>query len=882
MLFAITVTVLTGCPKTGFPPVVDPQPSERPAEAPGGSAIDNTLAGPAALPARALAKLGSPDAEVHYAARGEQRLLITRADGRWIALANQPVTLGDAPGGGAASLHPTAGGYVFLWTDYKDQDGGIWVIHLRSDGQIAEKKRLAGRTGAVVRWLESFETADGIGVVAETASGHGKSRLSFVRIDEPGETKRDTAPRTLEHAADHVRGWQLARSAADSVITWVEARSDSETGKVFARTLTPKLGDVRTILDSPSALADIQLSRDQKGYQIAWTDTRDGDPHIYGARLEASGETSTSPKPLLQPVGRQALVTLVGNPAHTQTLLAWERPGQTGSLRSIRLQLLDTHSKRRPERAMLEFHNNDGLPQFAAHEDGYVALTLGASGQDDEDNTETTIVPSYVRFDQALKVTGGEPIRVQAFAADNGFPAVVRRLRCKGLRCTLLGRGRSTPSTLVEIELPARNSTYRANATTLSGPPTSELTSLRSVVTLDQPLADMDSVELADGRSLVAWITHVTAEADGKPRPAPAGATLAYRFVSALGEPGPSHVLSRRAISLGGVSLVAVDGKNSSKRNSTVAVLAWAGPAQGASQVYVTKISGRGKKLRQTTVTKIRRPRKKSVPNEVADVVLARDPRDGYVVAWSDTRDGQAEIYAARLSNGLDKRALEKRVTKSPTHAHEPSLLVTTDEVLIAWSQSDATTASVHVRALHRQSLRGKTPARSLLPPWDPTKTKTRQRSTKLTPHGKRGAILAYINEAAPTTQATTSRASLTLVQLGPGANVIGSKTIAGPSALKVNSFTIGCDTARCRGIVFEIPATSEDPGRSPLHVRGFTLAANESLKTSQPRALILDTLSRGSQQDVGLNGASPALNRLFFIEAQAGGSTVRSLQLRW
>ena len=169
-----------------------------------------------------------------------------------------------------------------------------------------------------------------------------------------------------------------------------------------------------------------------------------------------------------------------------------------------------------------------------------------------------------------------------------------------------------------------------------------------------------------------------------------------------------------------------------------------------------------------------------------------------------------------------------------------------------------------------------------MLPPTGSTKKNTRQRSAKLTPHGKRGAILAYINEIASTAEATTESASLALVQFGPGARVIGSTTIGTPAARKVNSFAIGCGSERCRGIVFETPTDSDDRNRSPLDIRGFTFAANESLKTSQPRSLMLDTLSRGSQQDVGLNAASPTLNRLFFIEDQSGGRAVRSMRLRW
>jgi len=66
------------------------------------------------------------------------------------------------------------------------------------------------------------------------------------------------------------------------------------------------------------------------------------------------------------------------------------------------------------------------------------------------------------------------------------------------------------------------------------------------------------------------------------------------------------------------------------------------------------------------------------------ETALALD-RDGFVVAWYDTRDGNAEIYARLLDRDGRPAGPERRLTRTPDSSYEPSLARLDDDVIVAW-----------------------------------------------------------------------------------------------------------------------------------------------------------------------------------------------------
>jgi hypothetical protein len=59
---------------------------------------------------------------------------------------------------------------------------------------------------------------------------------------------------------------------------------------------------------------------------------------------------------------------------------------------------------------------------------------------------------------------------------------------------------------------------------------------------------------------------------------------------------------------------------------------------------------------------------------------------DGWLVAWVDTRDGNGEVYAAKLDRNLNRVGHEERITRAPGDASDVVLLVAGKCAWLAWS----------------------------------------------------------------------------------------------------------------------------------------------------------------------------------------------------
>jgi hypothetical protein len=57
----------------------------------------------------------------------------------------------------------------------------------------------------------------------------------------------------------------------------------------------------------------------------------------------------------------------------------------------------------------------------------------------------------------------------------------------------------------------------------------------------------------------------------------------------------------------------------------------------------------------------------------------------GFVTAWYDTRDGNAEIYMRRLDANGNPAGPERRLTHSPEESYEPSITGAGPDVVVAW-----------------------------------------------------------------------------------------------------------------------------------------------------------------------------------------------------
>jgi hypothetical protein len=379
------------------------------------------------------------------------------------------------------------------------------------------------------------------------------------------------------------------------------------------------------------------------------------------------------------------------------------------------------------------------------------------------------------------------------------------------------------------------------------------LSALETLADVDEPIADIAAAQLADGRTLVTWVTHTIGYVTGEETPATA--TLAFRFVD-NGQLGPVHTLSERAISTGGVDVVALPADS----KAGVAIIGWAGPANG-SQVYASLIDRNGGKAQQKTVTKIVRQRSKTgAPNEVYDVDVTPDSHGHYLFAWSDSRDGNPEVYVARVTDRLQKNKNDTRITTTSGASSEPQLITLGERVLVAWSDSeDGPLADIYVAELdgNNVTLNGKprrldeSPAHSRTPHWT----------------GQAGALgLSWIDEATDDEPATGRLVALD----DRGDTATAARRIRVSTSAAVTSLFATCDKDGCRGVV----GASHGP---LLHFAPFETARSSGAPIV---ATVTSELAGASQQDLSM--VSDGSDGVFFIHDRTGGARIRRLSVHW
>src|SRR5690606_33201340 len=58
------------------------------------------------------------------------------------------------------------------------------------------------------------------------------------------------------------------------------------------------------------------------------------------------------------------------------------------------------------------------------------------------------------------------------------------------------------------------------------------------------------------------------------------------------------------------------------------------------------------------------------------------------IVAWIDERDGDPEVYSAKIDERLQRVGTEQRVTRAPGAASGPALLPVADGVVLVWADA--------------------------------------------------------------------------------------------------------------------------------------------------------------------------------------------------
>ncbi|MBK8254919.1 MAG: hypothetical protein IPK82_19955 [Polyangiaceae bacterium] len=838
-------------------------------------------AGPDMFAAAEMGDFENPEALHYFTRRRDGSLLVSvRAGhfwGRGAAVDGKPLAdsafdLGAAPTENAelvvAALKPAADGYLFAWVERSGDRTKVKTLALAKNGSPIGAAATLTETDDELTWIDVLPRDGGSLVVWERGAGMWIDVFG-VALDAKGTAAAAPSPLLKQ-----VLGWDDIPSGAGlaAVIPDPKVKPDSDdAGTVTAGQVVVVPIDASgaakapiTVSASPSAQPDVIAAVIGGKTVLAWTDDREIDTAVWTASLDKSFAITTQPKRATPPTGEQALVAFVGTDPNgvpvDRGMIAWEdvlrAPPES---RQIHLATVGADGSFGKERATMAFHADGVPPDLSCDNKGFGAVTLAPAWQGGAPPADAPVWPTFVRFGLDLSVQSAEPVRASAFGGE-GVPYLVHELACTDGMCTTLGTGGENPVKAALVSLTSRKTEWYSPASRDPDDAPPRAASL-SVVHNGDPVARVSATEIAAGQ-LVSWVTY-SVDGDGSERNTKDGTASVWVAAVPAGA-APNSVkpvqLSKKAVSIGGISAAASTG------DKKEIAIAWVAREKGESQVYVTKVDETGKKLAQKKISVIARPKNAKVPSEASDVAIAWSAEvDGWVVGWVDTRDGNAEVYTARIDRNLGKTVPDRRITDAPGDAAEVSLFARGKDVFAAWSDArqkpeegkgDIFVAKLDIKTLTKAAAETRlatTPAHS--------------RSPQLVP-GPAGALWAAWVEDAGEADGGSARFAVLDAQGAASATT----TLPGAVGHPVVSVAVACADTGCRGVVAK-------GAEGALLFNAFTL--NPAAIPTQLRMLL--TLPDAGSADVSPVFADRTGKTLFFGADGAGGTgRVRRVVLDW
>jgi hypothetical protein len=879
------LAVLAGC--SSPPPAQHPTP-QKPTKIVTPDAKPAADAGPPMFAATPIDDLDEADGP-HYFARGKDgAMLVVARNGRFFARA---AALDGTPKGAAATdigaapaaaellvgtLQPLGDGFVLAWAE-KDGDR-VKLAAVTVDAAAAVRKARATIT-------EMTEEPGFLQVVPREAGAliawelpHGSTMdVTAVALDAQGAATG--AATTL---LSGVLGWDPAPSGGALVAVMPGPQKDGDadpgtvaSGKVVLVPLDAAGKPTKQIeVSAPlSAQPDLAVSEIGGRLVLAWTDTRDIDAAVWTAAVDKNGTLAVPPKRATPPTGEQALVTITGTEAFAppvpRGLLAWEDVlGAPPGSPKIHLATLGPDASIGKERATLDFQA-EGPPDLSADQSGFGAVTLAPASQGASPVEGAPVWPTFVRFGPDLSVLSAEPVRAALFG-DAGVPYLVHGLHCKDGACTTLGTAARTPSKVALVSLVSRKTDWLPPAHREPDDAPPRATALSAVYNGDQ-IARATAAEIPGGGTLAAWITYF-AEGEPTARAKKNGSAEVAILPVPAGGKRPDKAapisLSKKAVSVGGVAVSAAPADKGDKKEIAVA---WVAREKGEAQVYVTKVDETGKKLAQKKLTVIPRLKKGATPSEASDVAISwttAEGGEGWIVSWVDTRDGNAEVYAAKIDRSLNKIGPDRRLTDAAGDASEVHLLSRGKDTFVAWAdardKAEDGRADIYVTRIDNRSLAKAAPEARL------AATPGNSRSPQLVA-APGGAVWAVWIED-PADGSDAGGGSVRFAVLDEKGAAVTTTTLPAPLKSTAVSAALTCTDKTCRAVVAR--GTAE----------ALYLDALDVTALAQPgKQKTLLTLPGLGNADISPVFADRTGGALFFAaDAASGLGRVRRLDIDW
>ncbi len=656
------------------------------------------------LAASALNKLPQGASGPYFAASPDHGLVVLATPGAGGEVTWQALSLdgGGKPRGEAhaigpapkqlslVSLRPAAGGYTLLWAHNVEGGQQIEALALDEKGAPRGKSVTVHQGAEAPLWVEAVGLAQGTEVFFALRSGP-QARLHAVTLDAAGVVVGPT-----NVILDGALAWQPVATKSGSLLVAVLAGpGGTAPGTVIAAPLDDHgVPGAREIIE-PKAIADLDLEAVPLGDRIAvgWSEHAGGETRARLVGLSPQGKIVAGPTSPLRSAGDHSLISLVASTGPVPRLLAtWEDLALRPSMgRTLRLTTLGPELKAPLDEASMLLGTKDETPPFfQGTPAGFAALGLVRACPPAGCPDSAPIWPTFLEFSVELEPRTQAPLLLTPL--EGAAPELAWGLGCGREGCAALATDATAPPTAYVVQL-ARTDEAWAPSIRRPSPSASPATLALDSLARGPRIAEVAAIRMASSTLLAS----VSDQPEGAPPPAlppdvdkrgeadkdrahnrdPRKFAGRSAIVSVLpldekGQPGTPQTISIRALSAAGVALAP-------EKSGASACVAWVARDNGDPEIFLTRVGPDGKRQAQQTLTHAR--------GEIGDVALAAVD-DGWIVVWVDTRDGNGEVYAARVDHNLRRKGPEQRITNAPGDASDLALLVRERTAIVAFSDA--------------------------------------------------------------------------------------------------------------------------------------------------------------------------------------------------
>jgi hypothetical protein len=561
---------------------------------------------------------------------------------------------------------------------------GLSTLAISNEGTVLAGSSTLIEDCQTIVWIDVVPVPGGAFIAwAEHLGDH--AGLFGAVVDLDGNLKTD-----LFHLHDSARAWQLVSHPKGSMLGVVTIENNVDVVSISADG-APRPAQV--LFDGKTAEADLDLAVTGDRVLVAFSDHRTIEPQLYSAWVSLDGNLRTDPKPMAAPFGAATLIGLRATADGAAAL--WHNTTREPEL--VRLGRVDADGRLTgPSFAIALPPVSDAraardiqLPQLEATATGLVVM-------------EPPCVDRRTCVDHAdvLELSRDLQPKTRLTWPERLKADLVWDFQCGANNCAVLTASSGAQTTLEVLTTAAANRTP-LNALKARSPQHFKGT-LQAIAPTDE-LADLDVTPLGEGTLVVAlseFDPNTPYEVPTSPAPdgrlAPVQAHLETLWFPPNADSGRSPEPTRTSISIRARSVAGV----TITPNGAQTALIWTALDDQKPQVFVTLLDERGRKTRQTMLTR--------QTGEILALAATTAP-DGFLyVGWVRESGETNRAYIAKLNNVIGRQSADVLIAQTKGTISSFDFVATSAGIHVVLAENVGGTETLKWVNLHTATLQPK------------------------------------------------------------------------------------------------------------------------------------------------------------------------------